>query len=303
MYPWLTTSFLQLNARISAKKLHHALLIQGPTGLGKTHFTHCLAKQLLCANPQQDTHCGHCQACQLNAAGTHPDLHIIESEKQIGVDQIREAIKKLTGSAHLSGAKVLIIHQADSMTESSANALLKTLEEPTAGTYLLLITAKSERILPTIKSRCEKLNLPVPDLDTTLNWVKTQFSGPIDIHFARLFAARPLALLEELQQEQSFTFDTFNQGLTDLLSGQQQGMTLAISWQQHIEKVLKWTQFWLKQQLVEQSNTLSVERLFAVNNQTVKISQQIINPGVNKLLLLTSLLDAVSALSIKNSIN
>jgi DNA polymerase-3 subunit delta' len=192
----------------------------------------------------------------------------------------------------MSGAKVLIIHQADTMTESSANALLKTLEEPTANTFLLLTTDKPERILPTIKSRCEKLTLPLPDFETCIKWVSSQYSGNIDMNFAKLFATRPLALLTELAQEQTFTFDHFNQGLTELISGKNTAIGLATAWQEHIEKVLKWLQYWLREQFNPQN--INPDLLLQVNEQAIQLAQKIQNPGINKILLLTELLTTVA---------
>ena len=297
MFPWLETSYQQLSDRIAAAKLHHALLIQGPSGLGKSSFVLQLAQLLLCKSRQGDKVCGQCQSCSLNAAATHPDLHIVESDKQIGVDQIRDAIKKLVSSAHLSGAKVLIIYDAHTMTESSANALLKTLEEPTANTFLLLTTNKPERLLPTIKSRCEKLALPLPTLDATICWVKTQFDGDIDINFAKLFSARPLALLLELQEEQKFTYDIFSRGLEALLQGQTNAMQLAMDWQDSAEKVLKWIQYWARHQCTEQMS----EPVWQLNQQATKVTQQLRNPGVNKTLVLTELLDKLARVKVAST--
>jgi len=288
--PWLDASFKKLGNRIAADKLHHALLIQGPSGLGKANFALQLAELLLCKARKGDKVCGQCQSCLLNSATTHPDLHVVESDKQIGVEQVREAIKKLASSAHMSGAKVLVIYHAHTMTESSANALLKTLEEPTANTFLLLTTDKPERILPTIKSRCEKVALPLPDLDTTMAWVKTQHDAEIDSNFAKLFSARPLALLAELQEQQSFTYETYSTGLKALLQGQTSAMQLAMDWQGSADKVLKWTQYWARQQCSEQLS----ETVWQLNLQATKVTQQLRNPGVNKTLVLTELLDKLA---------
>jgi DNA polymerase-3 subunit delta' len=290
VFPWLDFSFKQLASRITVNKLHHALLIQGPSGLGKSSFALQLAQLLLCKARDGDNVCGQCQSCLLNAATTHPDLHVVESDKQIGVDQIRDAIKKLVSSAHMSGAKVLIIYHVHTMTESSANALLKTLEEPTANTFLLLTTDKPERLLPTIKSRCEKLALPLPTLDSTVAWVKTQYNADIDINFARLFSSRPLALLAELQEEQKFTYEIFSSGLDALLQGQTSAMKLAMDWQDNADKVLKWTQYWARQHCSEDIS----ETVWQLNLQAVKVNQQLRNPGVNKTLVLTELLDKLA---------
>jgi DNA polymerase-3 subunit delta' len=290
VFPWLEVSFKQLGNRIEKTKLHHALLIQGPSGLGKSSFALQLGQLLLCKARQGVMVCGQCQSCLLNTATTHPDLHVVESDKQIGVDQIRDAIKKLTSSAHMSGAKVLIIYDAHTMTESSTNALLKTLEEPTANTFLLLTTDKPERLLPTIKSRCEKLALPLPTLDSTLAWVKTQHEGDIDINFARLFSSRPLALLAELQEEQKFTYEIFSAGLDALLQKQTSAMQLAMDWHDSADKVLKWTQYWARQQCIEQIS----ETVWQLNLQATKVTRQLRNPGVNKTLVLTELLDKLA---------
>jgi DNA polymerase-3 subunit delta' len=290
VYPWLNATFEHLSDRIAKKKLHHAILLQGPSGLGKACFALNLAQFLLCNNRLGANTCGSCQSCQLNAANTHPDLHIIESEKQIGVDQIRGAIKTLVGSAQMSGAKVLIIYQANKMTESSANALLKTLEEPTGNTFLLLTTDKPERILPTIKSRCEKLLLPLPSLETTLDWVKSQYSGQVDVNFAKLFNSRPLALLAELHEQQAFTYEIYTAGLDSLFRGQVNAMQLAIDWQEHTDKVLKWTQYWIRQQCVDMAS----DKIWRVSQQATTVSQQLNNPGLNKVLVLTELLDKLA---------
>jgi DNA polymerase-3 subunit delta' len=294
VFPWLATCFKQLSIRIAADRLHHALLVQGPSGLGKSNFALQLGQLLLCKARQGDKVCGQCQSCLLNDATTHPDLHVVESDKQIGVDQIRDAIKKLVSSAHMSGAKVLIIYHAHTMTESSANALLKTLEEPTANTFLILTTDKPERLLPTIRSRCEMLALPLPDFDSTLSWVKTLYDGDIDINFARLFTARPLALLAELQEQQSFTYEIFSNGLNALFQKQTSAMQLAMAWQDNADKVLKWTQYWARQQFINQMS----ETIWQLNLQANKVTQQLRNPGVNKTLVLTELFDKLALVKI-----
>ncbi|MEP1446943.1 MAG: DNA polymerase III subunit delta' [Paraglaciecola sp.] len=290
MLPWLEGSFQQLSVRIAADKLHHALLLQGPSGLGKANFALDLARLLLCHSRQGDKVCGRCQSCLLNIANNHPDLHIVESDKQIGVDLIRDAIKKLVGSAHMSGAKVLIIYSAHTMTESSANALLKTLEEPTSNTFLILTTEKPERVLATIRSRCEKLALPLPNIRTTMAWVQSQTNTEIDINLAKLFSTRPLALLAELQEEQSFTYDIYSLGLGKLLQKRISALQLASDWQDNADKVVKWTQYWARQQCSEQQP----DSVWELHQQAAKAIKQLRNPGVNKILVLTQLLDKLA---------
>lgn len=294
MYPWLQTTYNQLATRKQENKLHHALLLQGPSGIGKTEFVKQLATLLLCAKSVNGQSCGQCQSCLLQKAGNHPDYHEVMSEKQIGVDQIRDAIKKLSGSAQLSGAKVLIIHAAHSMTESSANALLKTLEEPTANTYLLLVTNKAERLLPTIISRCERIAMPVPTFAQTSAWLIKQWPEPVDEEFIHLYANSPLSLLNELQQEQSVPYADFKRGLEGLMTQQINPSKLANDWQTQVEKLLKWLQFWLHLQ-VKKSPQLSPQ-LWQLHQEAIQAVKRVRNPGVNKVLVLNQLLTDISLL-------
>jgi DNA polymerase-3 subunit delta' len=301
MYPWLADKKQQLCQRIRQGKLHHALLLQGQEGIGKTEFAEDLAKFLLCADKQQNSACGQCQACKLNRAGTHPDFHQIESEKQIGVDQIREAIKTLLGRSQLSGAKVLVIYDAHTMTESSANALLKTLEEPTDNTFLLLITSKTERLLPTILSRCERVLLPASDIATTSEWLASQGYNELDKDLLRLYGAAPLTLLSELQAEHSFSYQQFLTGIEDLGNKKISVAALSLSWQEHTERVIRWLQYYLADQIKQ--NPAKIEQLWSVHNACTKATQALRNPGLNKSLLLASLLQAlVNELSVNTAI-
>ncbi|MFT5313839.1 MAG: DNA polymerase-3 subunit delta' [Paraglaciecola sp.] len=291
MYPWLAHKKQQLCRRIIQGKLHHALLFQGQDGIGKTEFAQDLARFLLCANKQETAACGECQACKLNRAGTHPDFHQIESEKQIGVDQIREAIKKLLGSSQLCGAKVLVIYAAHTMTESSANALLKTLEEPTDNTFLLLITSKPERLLPTILSRCERLLLPGSDMATTSEWLKSQGYTQLDQDLIRLYGASPLNLLKELQAEKSFSYQQFLAGIEGLGNQQCSVAELSSSWQEHTERVIKWLQYWLADQI--RQSPAKVEQLWVLHGACARATEALRHPGLNKSLLLANLLQAL----------
>ena len=299
MYPWLSPIFDQLAQRKQSQKLHHALLIQGPQGIGKTGFTSSFACLILCAGVIDNTPCGQCQACHLFRAGSHPDYHEVLSDKQIGVDQIRDAIKKLSGSAQLSGAKVLVIHAAHTMTESSANALLKTLEEPTANTFILLLTHKPERLLPTIISRCERIVMPVPSLSQTQQWLSAEWPQPVDAELLTLYAHAPLVLLDELQQEQKISYEVFKTGLQNLRQQKVNPSQLAADWQEQVDKILKWLQFWLHGQIKRQTQ-LSAQ-YWQVHQHVLSAVKRVRNPGVNKVLVLNQLLTDIALLdTIKN---
>ncbi|WP_417614380.1 DNA polymerase III subunit delta' [Oceanisphaera sp.] len=189
MYPWLNEQTRQLTGLIAQRQLGHALLLKGIEGLGKRELGLQLAQALLCQHtsdgenkvpPQAEVAvpCGHCHACQLVVAGNHSDLHIIRTDQRsISVDTIRQLTQVLSESARLGHGKVAVIEQAEKMTEAAANALLKTLEEPAGQSNLLLISSQPDRLLPTIRSRCQQWLLPVPDAALVLDWLAGQGLG------------------------------------------------------------------------------------------------------------------------------
>lgn len=297
MYPWLNAVFQQLIARKEQNRLHHALLLQGPEGIGKADFARELAATILCAKASEMGACGQCQSCKLYLAGSHPDFHEVISDKQIGVDAIREAIKKLSGSAQLSGAKVLVIYAAHTMTESSANALLKTLEEPTSDTYLLLVSHKAEGLLPTIISRCERILMPPPNLQQSMNWIETQWQEPIDKDFVKLYAHAPLSLLVELLDDKTLSYVDFKQGLQALENQEINPSKLANDWQEHAEKVLKWIQYGLHQHVMSANSAF--ESLWPLQQECMSAVKRVRNPGVNKVLVLNQLLSDISSIKLR----
>ncbi|MFT6897604.1 MAG: DNA polymerase-3 subunit delta' [Paraglaciecola sp.] len=288
MYAWLEPTITQLCDRAQRHKLHHALLLQGAQGIGKTAAAQFLGRYLLCSRPQNNTPCNECQSCLLLAAGNHPDLYEIISDKQIGVDSIRESIRKLSGSSQLSGAKVLVIHAAHTMTESSANALLKTLEEPTKNTFLLLLTHKPERLLATIRSRCEKVVLPSPNVETCVNWLSAQGFTSVDPALLSMYVSSPLVLLERLNHPPKVTYQDFLEGIESLRQGNIGTAELAAKWQEHAETVVKWLQYWLSEQMKQQPQR--PEMLWAMHQGAISASAQLANPGINKTLLLANVL-------------
>lgn len=162
--PWLNDIAGQLGKLLEQQRLPHGILFHGHPGSGTRDIGYWLSRQLLCSeNGLWGPACGQCKSCSLLRAGNHPDLVMIESDKaHIGVDSVRQATQFLVNKAQLGQAKVVIIKQAEQMTEAAANALLKTLEEPTPFSFLLLISHDSDRLLPTIQSRCTRFDIRPP---------------------------------------------------------------------------------------------------------------------------------------------
>lgn len=175
-YPWQSATWQQLHQQIQGEHLPHALLLSGLLGVGKRQLASALAQRLLCERPAHDLACGQCKGCHLVNAHTHPDLMVIEPEsdgKQIKIDEVRSIQGRVQGAPQLGGRKVVVIGPAENLNLNAANALLKTLEEPPGATHILLYTHQLSAVLPTIKSRCQVLKLPVPDKETSLNWLTT----------------------------------------------------------------------------------------------------------------------------------
>ena len=173
MYPWLASVWHSWLQSFAQQRLAHAWLLSGPLGLGKLELARQMAQMLLCQHPSATGACGLCHSCTLLAHGNHPDLQVLgeQNEKSLGVDLVRDLIGKLNGSAQLGGAKVMIMVRAERMTESAANALLKSLEEPSGDTVLLLVSHQSSRLLPTIRSRCVQQACPLPSEALSLEWL------------------------------------------------------------------------------------------------------------------------------------
>ena len=163
----------------------HALLIAGPRGMGKRTLALNFARGLLCESPREDgLGCGACASCGVVAAGQHPDFQLLElfeteDEETKAVTEIRiERIRGLTYWANLTShrgrAKVAVIAPAEAMNAPAANALLKTLEEPPPGTYLILVAHQPGRVPATLRSRCRRFPAPTPEPAAALQWLAGQ---------------------------------------------------------------------------------------------------------------------------------
>jgi DNA polymerase-3 subunit delta' len=164
----------------ASRKLHHAWLLSGPKGVGKASFAHAAARRVLAeaAGPSFDlpgieTPDDH-PIVKLVEAGSHPDMRRLERllnektgnlNRNIKVDQIRELGEFLSLSAALSAWRVVVIDTVDDLEPSGANALLKMLEEPPPNTLFLLVSHAPGRLLPTIRSRCRRLDFHKLDND------------------------------------------------------------------------------------------------------------------------------------------
>ncbi|MEE3189900.1 MAG: DNA polymerase III subunit delta' [Pseudomonadota bacterium] len=186
LYPWQVDAWSSLVRRHRTAGLPHALLITGSAGIGKHELSLNVARWLLCQNPADEA-CGQCHSCQLWAAGSHPDFMLCQPEensKQIRIDNVRKVNELIFQTPQISQCQVVILRPAEVMNVNAANALLKTLEEPPGESFILLETERFGSVLPTIRSRCQRINLALPSYDASKDWLQDQGVGPADADMA-----------------------------------------------------------------------------------------------------------------------
>ncbi len=182
-YPWLEPLWQRLLETKSRPS--QALLIAGPRGVGKSALAHAWAQTLLCERPAASGEaCGQCVACHWFEAGTHPDYRVLTLREKEGkegesrmattieVEQAREAVDFVQMSTHRAGRRVVVVEPADSLNLAAANALLKVLEEPPLNTSFLLVSDQPRRLLPTIRSRCTRVDVGLPPQNQALAWLQ-----------------------------------------------------------------------------------------------------------------------------------
>ena len=171
---WLTGEMQRLRGALAAGRLPHALLIHEAPGAGGEWLALWSAQLVLCTE-RTEAPCGRCAACRHVLQGQHPDLMRvgpIENATQIRIEQVRELSADLALTAHQGGYKVGILAPADSMNRFAANALLKTLEEPPAGTLLILVSSQPSRLPATILSRCQRVRIRAPHREEASAWLR-----------------------------------------------------------------------------------------------------------------------------------
>jgi DNA polymerase-3 subunit delta' len=196
LYPWQNESWQSLQGLRT--RLPNALLLKGAKGIGKLELALIFAQSLLCQkSTPSGMPCETCPACHWFEQDSHPDFRLIQPEalsqsddalnqvdekkegkkkpsQEISVAQIRALANFTNLSAHQGGYRVVVIHPAESMNDNSANALLKTLEEPTDQLLFILVTHKPQQLLATILSRCLSLTIPIPAVEVSVAWLTQQ---------------------------------------------------------------------------------------------------------------------------------
>lgn len=255
IFPWHRQIFSQLAGQLEAGKLPHALLFSGNPGLGKLTLAQQLAGTLLCGGRLAGGQtCGECPACMQLAAGSHPDflyLTLEEDATAIKVDQVRALAGALSMCAHGQGFKVAIIAPADLMNANAANSLLKTLEEPSDNTVLVLVSDRPSRLPATIRSRCQQVRFNAPDQALAMEWLSGHLADAQQARIClELAAGAPLAALElaadgvvEARRERLGQ-------LVDILDGRTTALDVAQTWSKDEGlQAIRWMRDWLMDML------------------------------------------------------
>jgi DNA polymerase-3 subunit delta' len=191
IFTWIEAQLAELaEMRV---RLPHALLVHGREGVGQFELAMAFAQFLLCEKPAPNGRaCGRCSACIWFEQGNHPDFRLLQPESmagdeegeaaaesrkksdQIKIEQVRDLQRFLAVGTHRAGLRVIVLHPADAMNVPTQNAVLKSLEEPPPYTLFLLVTSFPHRLLPTIRSRCQSISVPVPNRDQAVQWLEDQ---------------------------------------------------------------------------------------------------------------------------------
>ncbi|HJR71104.1 MAG TPA: DNA polymerase III subunit delta' C-terminal domain-containing protein [Gammaproteobacteria bacterium] len=235
LLPWLAPALAQFDAARTRRQLGHAWLLSGAEDLGKINLALVLAHRLLGVEAMPATLDADTVLAVLAQRHTpsdrHPDLHWLypeEDKDTISIEQVRAVIDAFALTAHRGVAKVAVIEPADALTIPAANALLKTLEEPTPDTYLLLVSHRPGRLPATIRSRCQHLKLESPLAPTLAAWLGV---APAAVGVAAdSVGPAPLAIARAIRAGDYNVFNELQSALTQLCEDRLDPLAVAQSW-------------------------------------------------------------------------
>lgn len=325
LFPWLAEPWAKLQGAIATDRVPQALLIHGPAGLGKTQLVEAFAARLLCRQPGEFA-CGGCGSCRLLVAGSHPDfrrLHPAEPGKAIPVDAIRELIADLALFPQYGGWRVVLISPAEQLNIQASNALLKTFEEPSDRTVIVLLADAPSSLVPTILSRCQRLAMPVPEKDQVVDWLAAQGVKHDPLKLFAVGQRMPLRALAADLDESLAERDEVAADFLGVLMGRTDPVVTAERWltQPH-PRLMEWLSSWvadlirlscvadhgqidnpdLRERLQPVAARLHLTELFEIWAELLKV-RQLQHGQLNQQLLLEALLIPCSRASVRSATN
>jgi DNA polymerase III subunit delta' len=243
-FPWHESAWSEFEAGLAAKRLSHAYLVEGPQGLGKLHLAFRMAARVLEAPwPAEDP----------PIPLQHPDLTWVTLEvddegkqkKQIGIQQIRDTCASLAMTSYAGGWKVAVVWPAEQLNPHSANALLKTLEEPAPQTLLLLVRSRLDTLPATIASRCQRIRIAPPTPEEAVPWLEARAGGGDWRRLLALAGDAPLMAL--LLAEEGFREldEDFTADLLGIAGRRKEPLEVAAEWARRpLPMTLRWLDVW-----------------------------------------------------------
>ena len=251
--PWLKDAQQRLRSSLDSGRLPHSLLMLAAPGLGAEQLAQWITALILCERPGARP-CDVCAACRLLRSDTHPDVHVLrleEDAQQIKVDQVRELIESLALKSYRGGFKVGVIDGAEALNVYGANAFLKTLEEPTPNTMLIMIARPNHRLPATIASRCQRLTLRPPATADAVKWLQAKSSAASDWQPALALAGGAPLLALELAASGLAEIDAdMRAGIAELADGAVDVTLLAERWIRSNPALrITWLENWITQRV------------------------------------------------------
>jgi DNA polymerase-3 subunit delta' len=251
--PWLKEPQQRLRSALQTGHLPHSLLVLSVPGLGAEHLATWMTALVLCESSGMRP-CDACPSCRLLRSDSHPDTHVVrleEDAQQIKIDQVRELIDSLTLKSYRGGYKVGVIEGAEALNTYSANAFLKTLEEPSADTVLIMIARPNHRLPATVASRCLRLKLRPPATSEAIAWLQANAPGANPWHAALALAGGAPLLAVQLDAEGLAAIDAdMRQSIAELAAGSVDVTLLAERWaRSHPGVRITWLENWITQRV------------------------------------------------------
>lgn len=247
--PWLEDAVARIRQAAGLHKMPHSLLLLGAAGLGVDDLAHWIAAFALCDDASRRP-CGACASCLLLKADNHPDAFIVrveEDAKQIKVEQVRTLIDALTLKSYRGGYKVGLIEGAEVLNANGANAFLKTLEEPTQNTLLILTANPNHRLPATISSRCLRIKLRAPASADARAWLREHVAADRDWDAALALAGGAPLLARDIDAAGLAAIDAgMRDGLRQLSAAEVDVTLLAEQWvRSNLQLRILWLENWI----------------------------------------------------------